>query len=305
MKRLVIVYSPNSTRFSFVEEKVIIKARTLKGWMVAKFEVEEAPVWANVLRLKKIIRKGDLVLAAGGDGTAAVAMNAIIESGEIATLAVMPFGNFNDFAETLGRMSFDKIIRRFEEGRYRDFYPLNVNVNGRHLVYAGMYYTVGMMAEATGVMKQMKTRKKLQKARNRMMFSARKMFGWYMKNKRRKDFLPVNSKLNGEFLKRITTDYVAMNGRSIASLIPGKGWMFKEGVFWSGTMRNRSIFRAFFKFLGALEEKLPGGETKGDVLEFPSGADVFAHAEGEGEMLREVRKIEIQKAKESVRVIAV
>ena len=121
MKRLVIVYSPNSARFPEVERKVIDKARKLKGWMILKFEVKEAPIQEDAAELAKIIRKDDLVIAAGGDGTATMAANAIMRSGKIATLAVMPFGNFNDFAETLGRMSFERIVRKFEESNYIDY----------------------------------------------------------------------------------------------------------------------------------------------------------------------------------------
>ena len=60
MKRIVIVYSPNSARFSEVDKKVIQKARKLRGWMICKFEVEEAPVRENAARLAAILRKDDL-----------------------------------------------------------------------------------------------------------------------------------------------------------------------------------------------------------------------------------------------------
>ena len=190
MKRLVIVYSPRSARFGEVEEKVLEKARKLSGWMVCKFKVEEAPVRENAKRLAMIIRKGDLVLSAGGDGTATMVLNAIIESGKLATMAVMPFGNFNDYAESLGKMSLERIVRKFEEGQFKEFYPLEVKVNEKHYGHVGMYFSVGLMAESAGVLKGVKVRKKLKKAWNRMLFSARKTFFWLLRNKHRRDFLP-------------------------------------------------------------------------------------------------------------------
>ena len=304
MKRLVIVYSPNSARFSEVDKKVIQKARKLKGWMICKFEVKEAPLLEDAAELAKIIRKDDLVLAAGGDGTAAMVTNAILMSGKLATLAVMPFGNFNDFATTLGRMSFEKIIRKFEEGRYIDYYPMDVRVNGEHYIYASVYFMVGMMAEAAGVMKEPKTRQKLKKARNRMLFSARKTFFWLLRNKRRKDLLP-EVKLNGEKLRSGTTDYVAMNGNSMIGLLPGGVWYRAPRQFWSGTMRNRSVWRMFAKFMKALEGELPGGESEEDVLEFGRASSVFVHTEGENEKLEKVKEIRIIKAGKSLRVISV
>lgn len=293
MKRIVIVYSPNSARFSEVDKKVIQKARKLRGWMICKFEVKEAPLLEDAAELAKIIRKDDLVLAAGGDGTAAMVTNAILMSGKLATLAVMPFGNFNDFATTLGRMSFEKIIRKFEEGQFREFYPMEVKVNKKHYTYAGMYFSVGLMAESAGALKGAKVRKKLKKARNRMLFSARKTFFWLLKNKHRRDFLPETLTINGKNVVKITTDYVAMNGNSLIGMIPGGVWYLAPKQFWSGTMRNRSVLRMFSKFVKAMEGELPGGLTEKDVLKFPEPCLVYAHAEGEGEELHDVSEIEV------------
>ena len=303
MKRLIIVYSTRSTRFGEVEKKVIEPARKLPGWMVCKFEVEELPVRENAARLAKILRKDDLVLSAGGDGTATMCLNAIMKSGVLATLSVMPFGNFNDYAESLGRMSLPRIVRKFEEGRWSEFYPMEMKVNGRQYGYAGMYFTVGLMAEAERLFKKPKVRARLAKARNRMSFSARKLFFWYIKNKRRKDFLPADMKINGVGVVKTTTDYVAMNGKSMAGLVPGEGWFGEPDKFWSGTMRNRSFWRMLAKFVKATEGELPGGETERDVLEFAKPTSLFVHAEGEGEKLSGVVSIEIGKTGKSLRVI--
>lgn len=68
-------------------------------------------------------------------------------------------------------------------------------------------------------------------------------------------------------------------------------------------MRNRSFWRMLAKFVKAMEGELPGGETKGDVLTFPKGSRVFVHAEGEGELLENVREISVNKNGKSLRVI--
>jgi diacylglycerol kinase family enzyme len=271
--------------------------------MVAKFIVKEAPLVINAKNLASVIRKGDLVLSAGGDGTAAVVANAVLLSGKNATMAVMPFGNFNDFAETLGKMDFERIIKKFEEGRFDLYYPMEVMVDGRHYVYSSVYFTVGMLAEAAGIMKRTKVRKKLKKARNRLWFTARKTFKWYVKNKRRNDFLPIDARLNKRKFKKGTTDYVAMNGKSMAGLVPGGTWYELEDQFWSGAMRNRSFWRLLDKFAKSLEGKLPGGLAKMDVLSFPEKSDVFVHTEGEGECLKEVKEIKILKSGRCLRVI--
>lgn len=305
MKRMIIVYSPNSARFEEVQRKVIAKSRKLKGWMILKYEVKEAPILENAKELAKIIQEDDLVLSAGGDGSAAMCLNAIMKSGKLATLSVMPFGNFNDFAKTLGRMSFERIVQKFEESDYIDFYPMEVKVNGKHYIYSGMYFSVGLMAETASVMKKPNVRRKLVKARNRTSFSARKTFFWLLRNKHRRDFLPEKLTINGENVVKITTDYVAMNGNSMIGMIPGGVWYRAPRQFWSGTMRNRSVLRMFFKFVKAMEGELPGGVTSRDVLEFPEASSVFVHSEGEGEKLENVIKISVNKNGKSLRVIKV
>ena len=303
MKRLIIVFNPNSTRFLEVERKIIEPARKLKGWMICKFEVKKQEVEKNAEELAKIIRKGDLVIAAGGDGTVSMALNAIVKSEKIATLAVGGFGNFNDYAGTFGEMNLKTMVRRFEEGRYEELYPLEVKVNKKHYRYVGIYFTVGMFAESTLVFETKKARKKLYKAKNRLSFSLNKLFKWYLINKWRKNLFPENVVKNTTFLEKGTTDYVALNGERIAELVPAEGWTREPRKFWSGEMRNRSFFRMVFVGAKALEGELPGGETEKDLLVFEKPERVFLHVEGEAEEMMDVKEILVEKTGAKVRVI--
>lgn len=292
MKRLVIVYNPRSTRYVEVERKVLMPARKLRGWMVLKFEVRHNPVEKEAKRLAEILRKGDLVVAAGGDGTAGMVLNAILKSGELATMAALPLGNFNDFSITLGEIEFSDVIRRFEEGRYDDFYPLKIEIDGKHFLYVGMYFLVGMLAEAAGLFEEDKTRKRLARARSRLGFSARKTFIWYLKNKRRKDFYEGN-----------VTDFVALNGRSMAGVVPAKGWFSEEENFRVGEMRNRSLFRLLRVFFGSLEGSLPGRDVKVETIKL-DGRKIWICFEGEARQLEGIKRVKVTKDGEKIRVIA-
>ena len=49
--------------------------------------------------------------------------------------------------------------------------------------------------------------------------------------------------------------------------------------------------------------RVPGAETKGDVLEFVKPATVEIQAEGEYRVFRNVKKIEIRKAEKWLKVV--
>lgn len=313
MKRLIIVYNPRSARFAEVERDVLEKARKFKGWMICKFQVREASVEENAEELAEIIRKDDLVISAGGDGTASMVLNAIMESGKLATMGVMGYGNFNDYMLTFGEMKLKEIVKKFEEGRYNVIYPLRVKVNGKFFRYVGMYLTVGMLAESVEVFEKKRVRKRLGKVRNRLNYSANVLARWYFFfNKWRKDFLPegkVEVRREGRvkketFLKN-TTDYIALNGESMAGVLPAEGWTENPSVFFSGEMRNRSFFRMLIAFVKGLEGELPGRETEKDRLVFREAGKVAIHIEGEEKKFEKVKEIEVEKTGASLRVIRV
>ena len=92
MRRLLVVYNPNSSNYVRVKNEVLERLPNISGFMIGKFVIEKAPFEDNVKRLKKVLEDGDVVLSAGGDATAAVSANAILESGKDVTLSVLPYG---------------------------------------------------------------------------------------------------------------------------------------------------------------------------------------------------------------------
>ena len=162
--RLILVLNPRSSQYAAVTREILEPARKLKGWTVGKFELDLGDVDDNARRLAGILQDGDLVVAAGGDGTASVAVNGVmvatnevtlVEGAEVVgrrrnvTLSVLGYGNFNDTARMLGVRragGLEEIVARFARGEVADVYPLEALVNGRHWRYAAAYVTVGMLA---------------------------------------------------------------------------------------------------------------------------------------------------------------
>ncbi len=303
MRRLLIVYNSRSSQAAEVEKEVLAKARKLSGFMVGKYEVEQTNVDKNAAKLAKLLKDGDLVLAAGGDATATIAVNGVLLSEKDASLAVLPYGNFNDLARTLKTKSFEQIFENQKlEKKVRKLYPLEIIVDGNFFRYATCYVTIGMTAEAVEIYDDPKVRKKLKKNFGRKIGAYLSLASWYFKNRHQKQFLSEFS-LNGELQDKRVSDYAAVNGQSMARVMRGGEDYLKPKTFRSETDRLTNFWRLFRLMFLSIFVRVPGTETKGDVLEFVEPATVEIQAEGEYKTFKNVKKIEIRKAEKWLKVV--
>lgn len=312
MKRLLVCYNPRASHHDAVKSEVLSVVRGLKGWMVGRCEIKPTSFRENVQDIAKLVNDGDLVIVAGGDGSAAIVVNAILESGKDATLGVLGYGNFNDIARMLGiaRMSDDEgnakggvaeILEKYQAGEIEQIYPLDVAIDGTHWRYAPSYMTVGMFAQSTEIFDQPVVRKKLQTGKKSRIFSIVQLAKWYFGH-RRQSILPAG-KLNGAALPAKTTDYIALNGVSMAGMMKGGEWYLAPQGFLSSTQRLSGFWRLAKFMLGSMREQVPGEVHEKDVLEFAEPSDIEIHAEGEYERLKEVSRIEVEKKGMKLKVV--
>lgn len=279
MKRLVVVYNPRSTKQAAIRERVLTELRGLKGYLVGKYEVKGAPLEQNARDLAKILTDGDLVLAVGGDGTATMVLNAVLDSKRDVTMAELAHGNFNDLGKMMGvDGGVGDVVRQFEAGETQTVYPLEVKIDGRHWRYALGYVTVGMFAASTAVFEEPKVRKKLKTGKTGRVFAIWTLMKWYFKH-RKGEILP-GFRLNGEQMRRMT-DYLAVNGPRMGGVMKGSDWYLKEGEFGSGAFRLRRLVGLLRFMLGSMTKGVPLVETKGDKLEFDEMTEVMIQGEGE------------------------
>ena len=300
MKRIILVYNPRSSRFAEVKTDVIDKVYALKGYMIGKYEVEKTDVDKNSAKLAKILKNGDLVLSAGGDATAQIAANSILKSDKDASLAVLPYGNFNDLSRTLQTDTIEQIFN--QKTTTRKLYPLEIIVDGRLFRYATCYVTIGMTAEAVKLYDTPKVRKKLKTNFGRKISSYTSLASWYFKNRHKKTFLP-EFKLNGKKQHKKTSDYAAINGRSMARVMKGGEDYKNPKVFRSETDRLTSFWRLSRLMAKSIFHRIPGAETTGDILEFSTPATVEIQAEGEYRIFKNIHTIEIKKGGKCLKVI--
>lgn len=300
MQRLLIVYNPRSSRFAEVSKDVIERSRELTGYIIGKYEVAPTNLEDNISKLSKILKDDDLVLSAGGDATGIIAVNAILKSNKDVRLAVLPYGNFNDLSRTLRTNTFDDVF--LSKTSVRKFYPLEVYINDKFFRYATCYTTIGMTAMAVSIYDQPEMRKKLKKNFGRKISSYTELSKWYFKNRHRHIFLP-EFKLNGVLMSKKTSDYAAVNGRSMARVMKGGEDYRDPKYFRSETDRLTYFYRLVKLMSKSVLSRIPGSSTSGDVLEFTNPSSVALQAEGESQVFENVKKIEIKKGKKCLKVI--
>lgn len=300
MQRLLIVYNPRSSRYTDVKREVLEKANHLNGYMVGKYEVEPTDIDSNTKNLTKILKDGDLVLSAGGDATGVISANAILESGKDVTLAVLPFGNFNDLARTLGTKTFEDVINACPS--INNLYPLEILVDGKHFRYATCYVTIGMTAEAVQLYNSPKMRAKLKTKFGRKIGSYTNLARWYFKNRHQKQFIPT-FKLNGESQHPKTSDYAAINGRFMARVMKGREDYLDPTSFRSETDHLTYFYRLSKLMLRSIFFHIPSAITKKDILDFDQPSTVTLQAEGESAVLKDIKQIEIRKSSKCLKVV--
>ncbi|MBR3236422.1 hypothetical protein IKF92_01955 [Candidatus Saccharibacteria bacterium] len=299
MQRLILVYNPRSSRFSDVQKNVLDRTHDLKGFTIGKYEIAPTNLDDNTTKLSKILRNGDLLLSAGGDATGVICTNAIIKSEKDVILSVLPYGNFNDLARTLGTKTFDDVFSRREQ----KLYPLEIIVDGKFFRYATCYVTIGMTAAAVKLYDTPKMRAKLKTNFGRKISSYTELASWYFKNRHKQVFLP-EFKLNGKKTHPKTSDYAAVNGRSMARVMKGGEDYLDPTHFRSETDRLTSFYRLAKLMSRSIFSRVPGSVTTGDVLEFEKPATFTLQAEGESKDFKDVKKIEIIKGAKCLKVIA-
>lgn len=300
MSRLIIVYNPNSSNFRRVKKDILDNRKKIfQNYELDEYTIKKIGFDKNVKELQKIIKDGDTLLAAGGDATAAITANAILHSKKDARLAVLPYGNFNDLARTLGTMKLNNIDFG---SKSINLYPLEIYVDGQFWRYATCYVTIGMTAEAVELFDEPKFRKYMQKGHKSSWRSYLALAKWYFKNRHQKIFLPEFT-INGKKTVKNASDYAALSGKSMCRVMKGGEDFKKPKIFRSKALKTISFPRLFCLMAKSILFRTPGDNTTGDVLDFKKPAEVELQAEGEYQTFKDVKKIEVKKGDKCLKVI--
>lgn len=317
MQRIIIAYNPRSSKHARIREEVIEPLQKKSGYVIGKFEVKSVPVDENAKELAKILVDDDLLIVAGGDGTATVGINAAMQADAEITLGVLGYGNFNDFARMVNSRNLEQILDSFKQKKVKTLYPLEAIIDGKAWRYAACYFTIGMFAESTEVFDVPKTRKSLKKGRKCLMYSVVQLAKWYFRN-RKTEFLAKDIRMNNVPMNRMkvgrsgrmkeikgkhVSDVLFVNGKTVAKIMKGgKYWQDKQDYYVSYG-RLKGFFRLCSFMMRSIFSRMPGhvvtGETK---IDFSAASEFEIQAEGEYTKL-EASELIVRKSAKGVKVV--
>ena len=282
--RVILVCNCKSTGHKRVEKEVVKPLREFilrqKGMTFLRFDVESPTLEENAERLSKLIMSGDVVLTAGGDGTAGIGVNGIMQSGKDAKFYVIPYGNFNDIIQILRPNSGKKV------------YPIEALVDGKHFRYALAYFTIGMMAESTKIFDDEKVRRKLRKSKFNLIFSLKTLLMWFFVN-RKKDYITIDGQKY--------SDILVVNGKNVARLMKGGDYYLGENFLYT-EQRLNNLFAMVFFMLQAMFSGIPGKKLKNKTIHFEEKQRIFIQSEGEYKDLV-VQEISFLKSDKTIEIL--
>ena len=94
----------------------------------------------------KVIKDGDTVLAAGGDGTLSTVVNGLIAGGQKVNLVLLPLGQSNDAAGSFMTRETAMDIVNHINSPMINYNPLDLIINGKHFRYALHEWSIGHLA---------------------------------------------------------------------------------------------------------------------------------------------------------------
>ena len=319
MKRILIVYNPRSSKCLRIRKEVIEPLQKIGGYQVGKFEIKSAPTDKNIMALERVLLDDDLVVAAGGDGTATVAMNAIMNSGKDATLGVLGYGNFNDFARMLKEKDCVQLISDYESGAVCRLFPIEAVLDGKHWRYAACYFTVGMFAESTEIFDKPNTRGKLKKGKKGLFFSILTLASWYFRN-RKKVFLPVDIQFDDVPMNKMkigksgrvnnilakprkrVSDVMFVNGKTVAKVMRGGDYCLGPEKFLVCVGRSRCFLRLCGFMIQSIFLRLPGKIKNNAKIDFSGPEEFEIQAEGEYARVR-AKELVVKKDNNGLEVV--
>jgi diacylglycerol kinase family enzyme len=316
-ERVIVIRNPVSSYGYKVQHDVVdrlIEGGVTKEQLV-NFCTPSADSGETIEKLSEIIRPGDNVIVAAGDGTGNVGVNAIMQADKDGSrIGFLSYGNFSDMAATFtGPRAQRDPIRLLTSSHTIDVRPLNVIKNGDHYRYALLYANLGWTAQAAAAFDDPDIRQALQRGETSLADNLFRFAKIYFKTRSTAE-LPAFRLNDDEVPHTKVTDVLAVNGPIMGRIIRSGKIYYDGDTFFSCEM-DVSSFTPNIPFLGrsALNMmlkthlKLPGSKEVSHLdLTFENNPNIPLHIDGENSfgMMRTLSIAKDSRDTQTVRVIS-
>lgn len=292
-RRLVIAHNPNSSRASAVQTDVFGRL-VAAGYEYETIEVQQASLASNVARLTPLIRPGDIILSAAGDGSAHAVFHTVLAANQPGVeLGFLAYGNFNDIPNTFNsNASLRDPVKFLEQARPETAYPLVVTIDGTPLRSALLYVTLGWTAQAAGQFDDPAVRQKLVGGGGGLLKSLWRL-GWYYLKTRKSSLLPSFTYERKEYQK---TDLLFANGPVVARLFKSGKPYYRDHVFLFRMLDVRRLLTNIPFLSSGLFGRMKGDERSRVTASFTAPLTARIQCDGEVVELKNVATVEVAKA---------
>lgn len=299
-RRLVIAHNPHSSRASEVQALVFDRLDKA-GQAYDVIEVRQASLQDNVARLAPLVKEGDIILSAAGDGSAHAVFHSVLAANQSGVeLGFLAFGNFNDVPHVFNsKVSLRDPIAFLEKAKPETVWPLRVSANGGAVRNALLYASVGWTARAANQFDRPSIRHKVTHGGAGLARSFWRL-GWYYFRSRRDSLLPLFSVGGKQYEK---TDIICANGPGVARLFRSRRRYYRGNTFLFFMIDVRYVLANIPFLASSLLGRMKGSEETAVAIEFATPSRLPLQCDGEVVELEDVRRLEISKLDEPLTVL--
>lgn len=219
-ERLVVIHNPNSSRARRAGREVLGELNKA-GVTFTPFETGSPESEDNIADMRNVLREGDTVIVAAGDGTAMQAGNAILRNGfEHTKLGLLPYGNFNDLASVYGLTANTLLTAaKVDTLPTLPLHPVTIEADGKYCRDALAYVTAGWTARAAREFSEPDAREAVTATPDvvKLTKSLFQLTIDYFAH--RKEYLPPFHTSQSGLVQQAATDVLAINSPVMGSII--------------------------------------------------------------------------------------
>lgn len=300
-RRLVISHNPHSSRASEVQQHVFDRLDAA-GYAYTAIEVQQAHLDDNIARLAPLIRPGDIVLSAAGDGSAHATAHAVMAASQPGVeLGFLAYGNFNDLPNTLNsKATLRDPVAFLEQATPKDIWPIHVSVDDTPLRSALLYASIGWTASAASQFDDPKIRYAITNGEAGVLRSLWRTSLYYLKTRHHSNLPPLQ--YEGKTYK--VTDLLFANGLTVARLFKTGQRYFEQPVFLFRMLNVRWVLPNVPFLLAGLLGSMSGQKVSSAVVDFEQPMSGLLQCDGEVVQLEGVGRVEVKKATQPLTVLA-